>query len=82
MTKSVRIQSDKHGDHVLQVIQADRDNDFTVSISGTDAVTGHFVSISVVIASPGTGGGRSRETYQVIPALMAAMGEDNATESL
>lgn len=79
--RSVKILSDKHRDHEFKVIKAGKDNDFTVAISGTDLVTGQFVSLSVVIASPGLGGGRNRATYQAMPGLMAAMEKDNPTQS-
>lgn len=74
--ESVKRPSDKHRDHDLQVIMGSADNDITVSICGTDPVTGHFGSLSVVFCNRGSGGGRSPKTYQALLALARAMKED------
>ena len=75
--KSVKRPSDKHFDHMLQIVTARADNDITVGICGTDLVTEQFVSISVVFCSPGHGGGRSPKTYHALLALAKAMEEES-----
>jgi hypothetical protein len=74
--RSVKRPSDKHSDHDFQVTFGSADNDITVSICGTDPVTGHFVSMSAVFCNRGSGGGRSPKTYQSLFSLAKAMEED------